>query len=293
MIILLSPYYIQILTLIGINIILVSSLNLVVGYTGLLHLGHAAFMSVGAYTAGILSVYLGIPFFPALLAGALLAALFGIILGLPNLKLRGDYLAIATLGFGEILRIIIINVDITGGPVGLRGIPQATNLWIVYGFVAITLVVLYRIIKSRVGRALLAIREDETAAEAMGINTTYFKIMAFSVAAFFAGTAGGLFAHYFRYINPNNFGFMRSIELLCMVILGGMGNLAGSVVGATVLTAAPEILRAYGDYRMIIYGSILVLMMLIRPQGIMGDSSAVRARPLSIVNLKKIFRPAR
>lgn len=287
--ILFSAYYIQILTLVGINIILVISLNLVVGYTGLLSIGHAAFMAVGAYTSGILSVHYGVPFFPALMAGAVMATLFGILLGLPNLKLRGDYLAIATLGFGEILRIILINMNITGGPVGLRGIPQSTNLLLVYVFVIITLVVFYRLIKSRIGRALIAIREDETAAEAMGINTTYYKIMSFAVAAFFAGIAGGLFAHYFRYINPNNFGFMRSIELLCMVVLGGMGNLIGSVVGAGVLTAVPEMLRAYGDYRMIIYGGLLVLMMLVRPQGLLGDSSAIKATSLPALQLKKYF----
>ncbi|EEG77336.1 branched-chain amino acid ABC transporter permease [Dethiobacter alkaliphilus] len=267
----LSAYYTQILTLVGINIILVASLNIVIGYTGLLSLGHAAFMSIGAYTASILTVYYDVPFFAALLAGALFASVFGIIIGLPTLKLRGDYLAIATLGFGEIVRIIIINMEITRGPLGLTGIPRHTSLWLVYLFVILSLLVFYRLKRSRVGRAMIAIREDETAAEAMGINTTYYKVTAFAVAAFFAGTAGGLFAHYFRYINPNNFGFMRSIEILVMVVLGGMGNMVGSVVGATVLTAAPEMLRAVADYRMLIYGAALVAMMLIRPQGLLGE----------------------
>ncbi|MCW3490116.1 branched-chain amino acid ABC transporter permease [Dethiobacter alkaliphilus] len=267
----LSAYYTQILTLVGINIILVASLNIVIGYTGLLSLGHAAFMAIGAYISAILTVVYDWPFFAALLMGALIASVFGIIIGLPTLKLRGDYLAIATLGFGEIVRIMIMNMDITGGTNGLRGIPRHTDLWLVYLFVILSLLVFYRLKRSRVGRAMIAIREDETAAEAMGINTTYYKVTAFAVAAFFAGTAGGLFAHYFRYISPNNFGFMRSIEILVMVVLGGMGNMVGSVVGATVLTAAPEMLRAVSDYRMLIYGGVLVAMMLIRPQGLLGE----------------------
>jgi len=248
-----------------------SSLNLITGFTGQLSIGHAAFVSVGAYASALATLKLGFPFFASLLCGGLVAAFFGILIGIPTLKLKGDYLAIATLGFGEIVRIVFLNLEITGGAVGLRGIPKDTTLtWVIIS-VIVTLFVLYRIIRSRVGRALIAIREDETAAESMGINTTYYKILAFGVGAFFAGLGGGLFSHYFRYIQPNSFGFLKSIEYLCMVVLGGLGNIWGSVIGAAALTAIPELLRASADYRQLFYGAILVIMMRIRPEGIMGE----------------------
>ncbi|MGI6327739.1 MAG: branched-chain amino acid ABC transporter permease [Dethiobacteria bacterium] len=266
-----SAYYLQIIILVGINIIMASSLNLITGFTGQLSIGHAAFMSVGAYASALVTLKLGLPFFVSLLCGGLVAAFFGILIGIPTLKLKGDYLAIATLGFGEIVRIVFLNLEITGGAVGLRGIPKDTTLaWVIIA-VLVTLFVLYRIIRSRVGRALIAIREDETAAESMGINTTYYKILAFGVGAFFAGLGGGLFSHYFRYIQPNSFGFLKSIEYLCMVVLGGLGNMWGSIIGAAALTAIPELLRASADYRQLFYGAILVLMMRLRPEGIMGE----------------------
>ena len=268
---LISAYYLQIIILVGINIIMASSLNLITGFTGQLSIGHAAFVSVGAYASALATLKLGFPFFASLLCGGLVAAFFGILIGIPTLKLKGDYLAIATLGFGEIVRIVFLNLEITGGAVGLRGIPKDTTLtWVIIS-VIVTLFVLYRIIRSRVGRALIAIREDETAAESMGINTTYYKILAFGVGAFFAGLGGGLFSHYFRYIQPNSFGFLKSIEYLCMVVLGGLGNIWGSVIGAAALTAIPELLRASADYRQLFYGAILVIMMRIRPEGIMGE----------------------
>lgn len=266
-----SAYYLQIIILVGINIIMASSLNLITGFTGQLSIGHAAFVSVGAYASALATLKLGFPFFASLLCGGLVAAFFGILIGIPTLKLKGDYLAIATLGFGEIVRIVFLNLEITGGAVGLRGIPKDTTLtWVIIS-VIVTLFVLYRIIRSRVGRALIAIREDETAAESMGINTTYYKILAFGVGAFFAGLGGGLFSHYFRYIQPNSFGFLKSIEYLCMVVLGGLGNMWGSIIGAAALTAIPEFLRASADYRQLFYGAILVIMMRLRPQGIMGE----------------------
>jgi branched-chain amino acid transport system permease protein len=269
--VLISAYYLQIIILVGINIIMASSLNLITGFTGQLSIGHAAFMSVGAYASALVTLKLGLPFFVSLLCGGLVAAFFGILIGIPTLKLKGDYLAIATLGFGEIVRIVFLNLEITGGAVGLRGIPKDTTLaWVIIA-VLVTLFVLYRIIRSRVGRALIAIREDETAAESMGINTTYYKILAFGVGAFFAGLGGGLFSHYFRYIQPNSFGFLKSIEYLCMVVLGGLGNMWGSIIGAAALTAIPELLRASADYRQLFYGAILVLMMRLRPEGIMGE----------------------
>ena len=272
-----SAYYLQIIILVGINIIMAASLNLITGFTGQLSIGHAAFMSIGAYASALVTLKMGFPFIASLLCGALVAGFFGILIGVPTLKLKGDYLAIATLGFGEIVRIVFLNLEITGGAVGLRGIPKITTLlWVVIS-VLLTLFCLNRILKSRVGRAFIAIREDETAAESMGINTTYYKIVSFGVGAFFAGLGGGLFSHYFQYIHPGSFGFLRSIEHLCMVVLGGLGNMWGSVIGAAALTAIPEFLRASADYRQLFYGAILVIMMRVRPQGLLGETSVSRS----------------
>lgn len=272
-----NPYYYGIFVIMGINIILAMSLNLVTGFTGQLHLGHAGFMAIGAYTAGLLAAKAGVGFTAAVLAAGLVAAVFGVIVGLPTLRLRGDYLAIATLGFGEIVRITILNLEITGGPFGLRGIPRLTNLPIVIIAVVITYVILYSLVRSRVGRALIAIREDEVAAEVMGIETTRFKVTAFALAAFFAGIAGGLFAFWFRFLSPGSFGFMLSIEMLSMVVLGGLGNLLGSVLGAGFITYLPEMLRtsapAIAQHRMVFYGALLVIAMILRPNGILGTSS--------------------
>ncbi|MGI5882797.1 MAG: branched-chain amino acid ABC transporter permease [Dethiobacteria bacterium] len=282
-----SAYYLQIIILVGINIIMAAGLNLIVGYTGQLSIGHAAFMSLGAYTSAIATLNLGLPFIVSLLIGALVAAFFGILIGIPTLRLKGDYLAIATLGFGEIVRIIFLNLKITGGAVGLRGIPKETTLLWVIAAALVTLYLLQRILNSRVGRALIAIREDETAAESMGINATYYKTLAFGVGAFFAGLGGGLFAHYFRYIHPNVFGFMRSIEQLCMVVLGGLGNMWGAILGAVALTAIPELLRAGAEYRLLVYGALLVLMMRARPQGLLGESEQ---GPNPLLRKPKIFQ---
>ncbi len=283
-----SAYYMQLIILIGINTIMAASLNLIIGYTGQLSIGHAAFMSIGAYASALLTVHFNIPFIASLLFGALVAALFGILIGIPTLKLKGDYLAIATLGFGEIVRIVCLNLELTGGAVGLRGIPKKTTLlWVIIAAL-ITIFILNRIINSRTGRALIAIREDETAAESMGINTTYYKIICFGVGAFFGGLGGGLLAHYMRYIHPNSFGFMRSIEHLCMVVLGGLGSMWGAFIGAALITVtpellryiadlaalfsiAPELLRSIADLRLLIYGAVLVIMMRVRPQGIIGQ----------------------
>lgn len=272
-----NPYYYGIFVLMGINMILAMSLNLVTGFTGQLHLGHAGFMAIGAYTAALLSVKSGVAFVPALLASGVVAALFGILVGLPTLRLRGDYLAIATLGFGEIVRITILNLDITGGPFGLRGIPRLTNLPIVILVAAIVFVILQSLVHSRIGRAFIAIREDEVAAEVMGIETTRMKVTAFALAAFFAGIAGGLFAFWFRFISPGSFGFMLSIEVLSMVVLGGLGNLLGSILGAGFITYLPELLRtsapAIAQHRLVFYGALLVIAMILRPNGLLGTSS--------------------
>lgn len=276
-------YYLQVLMVIGINIILAVSLNLISGFTGQLSLGHATFMGIGAYAATLLALKLDVPFLIAIIFGAATAAVFGFIIGMPTLRLKGDYLAIATLGFGEIMKNILLNLKITGGPMGLRGIPKVTNIYIVAAAVILVIFSLNRIMNSRVGKAFIAIREDELAAEAMGINTTNYKILAFTIGAFYAGIAGGLFAFLFRYINPNNFGFMKSIEILCMVVLGGMGNTAGALLGATILTILPEFLRSVSpvisQYRMVFYGLLLIIMMIVRPQGLLNDDSFKFLRP--------------
>ena len=271
-----NAYYLNIIVATSINIILALSLNLVTGYTGQLSLGHAAFMSIGAFTSGILMVNAGMHFLPAILFGALMAGLFGLLIGIPTLRLRGDYLAIATLGFGEIIRVVFLDLEITGGTMGLRGIPrQSQEVILIVMIVGVLLCFLSmrRLTQSRVGRALIAIREDEIAAEAMGVNTTRYKVVAFAVGAVFAGLAGGFYTIFYRYINPASFGFLRSIEILCMVVLGGMGNHVGAVVGASVLTIVPEVLRAASEYRQIFYGILLVVMMIVRPQGLISSDS--------------------
>ena len=271
----LSRYYTGIVMMVGINIILTASLNLTTGYLGQLALGHAGFMSVGAYGAALFTLYSGLPTgvsFPiALFIGGIVAALFGIAIGIPALRLKGDYLAIITLGFGEIIRVLITNVEFTGGAKGLRGIPRITNFAYVYIVVVITMIVLYTLLRSRQGRAIISIREDEIAAEASGINTTYYKLLAFTISAFFAGVAGGLYAHYLSVLDPANFDFNYSIEILVMVVLGGMGSLTGSVIAAIVLTILPELLRDFASARMLIYSILLVVMMIFRPTGLMGS----------------------
>ena len=260
----------------GINIILTVGLNLITGFTGQLSLGHATFMGLGAYAATLSYLKLQLPFGLAILMGALVASFFGFVIGIPTLRLKGDYLAIATLGFGEITRNVLLNMKITGGPMGLRGIPKVTNIYIVFISLGLLIFALNRIMNSRVGKSFIAIREDELAAEAMGINTTNIKILAFAVGAFYAGVAGGLYAFQVRYINPGNFAFMRSIEILCMVVLGGMGNTYGAILGAAILTVLPELLRSVSpvvsQYRMVIYGLLLVILMIVRPQGLLSQN---------------------
>ena len=270
-------YFLQVLTVIMINSILAVSLNLVTGYTGQLSLGHATFMGIGAYAATLLTLQLGFPFLASIILGAIVAAIFGFVIGVPTLRLKGDYLAIATLGFGEITKNILLNLEITGGPMGLRGIPKVTNIYIATTALILVIFSLNRIMNSRVGKSFIAIREDELAAEAMGINTAKFKIPAFTIGAFYAGIAGGLYAFLFRYINPKDFNFMNSIEILCMVVLGGMGNTYGAILGAFIITVLPELLRVVSpviaQYRMVLYGLLLVIMMIVKPQGIISGSS--------------------
>ena len=282
-----NPYHFQVLMLIGINIVLAVSLNLVNGFTGQFSIGHAGFMAVGAYTSAMFTLRLGKPLVAslsllpepvaqglalllALMAGGLVAAGAGWLVGLPSLRLRGDYLAIVTLGFGEIIRVLLLNIEAIGGARGLPGIPAYANFFWVYGSVVVVIVLSGRLAHSTHGRALFAIRDDEVAAEALGVDTTRYKVLAFVLGAFFAGVAGGLFAHFLSYLNPSSFTFLKSIEVIAMVVLGGMGSITGSVLAAIVLTLLPEVLRPVKDFRMVIYSLMLIILMITRPQGLMG-----------------------
>ena len=278
-----NSYYVRILMLCGINIMLAVSLNLVNGFTGQFSIGHAGFMAGGAYTSAILTMRTfhpmsgmpdwfahGIVLLAATLLGGGLAALAGLAVGLPSLRLRGDYLAIVTLGFGEIIRVIILNVDAIGGARGLSGVPVYTSFfWLALGVVCVVWVS-FNLLRSTHGRAMLAIREDEVAAEALGVPTTRYKVMAFVVSAFFAGVAGALYAHYDSYLNPSSFTFLRSIEIIAMIVLGGLGSISGAILAAIVLTILPEALRSVREYRMVIYAVLLIVLMITRPSGILG-----------------------
>lgn len=277
-------YITGIITLMCINIIMASSLNLINGITGQFSIGHAGFMAVGAYVSAILStsfrdqLHLGysatwqtfLPFVGLMIAGGLGAALLGFLIGLPTLRLKGDYLAIATLGFGEIIRVVILNIPKTGGAMGLTGIPKLTNFYVAEAVAVITVLIITNIVRSSHGRAMLSVREDEVAAEAMGINTTRYKVIAFTTGAFFAGVAGALFSHHLMFINPAAFNFMKSVESLVMVVLGGLGSITGSIFSAIVLTGLPELLRGVAQYRMVLYSFLLIVLMLTRPQGLLG-----------------------
>ena len=271
---LISMQYQGIIITIGIYVLLAASLNLTTGVLGELVLGHAGFMSIGAYTAALFTLHMDLPGmveFPlALLVGGGLAAVFGVFIGMPALRLRGDYLAIVTLGFGEIIRVVIQNLTITGGGRGLYGIDEYTTFPWVFWIAALSVAVMYSMIGTRQGRAILSLRENEIAAEAVGVPSTRYKVLAFTLSSFFAGVAGGLYAHYITVLDPATFDFNMSIEILVMVVLGGMGSFTGSVLAAVVLTLLPELHRDLADYRMLIYSVVLVLMMILRPQGLLG-----------------------
>lgn len=275
-----SNYINKIIMLIGINIILAVSLNLATGYLGQLPLGHAGFMAVGAYASAIFMKATALPLFLSLplglMIGGVFAAIFGFLIGIPALRLKGDYLAIITLGFGEIIRVILLNIDsvigfdLTYGASSLKSIPKTTTFLDTFICVFLACYIIHTMLKSRHGRAVLSIRENEIAAESCGIKTTYYKTMAFVMSAFFAGVAGSLYAGNIGILNPSSFGFMKSIEILVMVVLGGMGSMIGSVIAATVLTALPEFLRAFSDYRMVLYSLLLIGVMIFKPTGLMG-----------------------
>src|SRR5918911_1600557 len=283
-----GAYPADILMLIFVNIILAVSLNLINGFTGQFSIGHIGFMAIGAYSSAYLTVYYtqgleqklagmvgadaaaAIIFVLVILAGALAAALAGLIVGIPSLRLRGDYLAIVTLGFAEIIRIVILNIDVVGGATGFS-VPGYSNFIWVGGLAVISIVVVRNIVRSDVGRALVSIREDELASEAMGINTTRYKVLAFVISSSFAGIAGVLFGHYTQFLSTNDFTFIRSFEIIIMVVLGGMGSITGSILGALVITILPELLRGFSEWRLVIYSALLILIMLTRPQGVLGQ----------------------
>jgi branched-chain amino acid transport system permease protein len=260
------------------TIIMVASLNLVVGFMGEFSLGHAGFVSVGAYTSAIVSSALagkGLPdfflFLTALMAGGAMAGVTGVLVGIPALRLRGDYLAIVTVAFAEIIRVCFCNFPITGGGKTMSGILKLSDFYWCYWIMAACVAVMYMYVRSRFGRTVKAIREDYIAAAASGINVTYYKVMTFTVAAFFAGVGGGIYAHYMTAMIPTNFNFMYSAELLSEVIIGGTGSLTGSILGAAFLSSLPEMTRQFSKYRMLVYSIILVMVMIFRPGGIFGS----------------------
>jgi branched-chain amino acid transport system permease protein len=280
----LSPSQTIILIIASVNVILAVSLNVVNGFTGQFSLGHAGFMAIGAYTAAkITTAMVGmqivglsavvsdqVVFLLALVAGMIMAGVMGLVVGLPSLRLRGDYLAIVTLGFNEIIRVIIENTKFLGEATGISGLPRLTTItWVGMGALA-TVAMARRLVGSSHGRALLSIREDEIAAEAMGVDTTGYKVRAFVISSAFAGLAGGLLVHLIQLCTPRSFTFVKSIEVVAMVVLGGMGSVTGSVVAALTLTFALEALRGVQQYRMVMYAFLLIVLMLTRPSGIFG-----------------------
>ena len=288
-----NPYYARIVNLIGINITLAVSLNLINGLAGQFSIGHAGFMAVGGYTATYLTVYHGdqiarllgstladgvgasVVMIASLIAGASAAALAGLVVGIPSLRLKGDYLAIVTLGFGEIIRVLILNIPAVGGATGFTDAIPITNFFWIFSMAIMTIAIVRNITTSTFGQALAAVRGDEIAAEAVGINTTRCKVLAFVISAALAGVAGGLSGQLFANpLNPQNLNFVKSIEVIVMIVLGGIGSITGAVFGATTLTILPEALRTFDQQfpglRMVIYALLLILLMIFRPQGLLG-----------------------
>lgn len=283
-----NSYFLHVAISIGVYILLSLSLNLVTGYAGQLCLGHAAFYGIGAYVGALLMLNLHVNFFLAMIASAAVTGLFGLLLGLPTLRLKGDYLAIVTLGFGEIVRLVFVNwADVTRGPMGLPGIPcpsvfgleisgRTAFYYLVLILVAADLIFMRRLINSGIGMAMQTVKADEIAAESIGIYPIKYKLMAFVIASAMAGVAGCYYASYISYISPSTFVYNTSVTILAMVVLGGLGSIAGSVIGAAILTLIPEMLRFLSDYRMLIFGALMVIMMIYKPEGFWGVSRRVK-----------------
>jgi len=282
-----NRYYLGVAIDIAINIVLAVSLNLINGHTGQFSLGHAGFMAVGAYITAKFALLLQ-PALPAwaqplifaggLVLGGLMAAIVGFAVGVPTLQLRGDYLAIVTLGFGEIIRVFFQTKEFFGAATGLSAIPNWTSFAWAWGIAAVTVYVVASIVNSTYGRGFIAVHDDEVAASAMGINPVRYKVIAFVVGAFFAGVAGGLYAHHKQFISPSGFDFMKSIDIVVMVILGGMGRTVGVIIAAALLTILPEALREFAEYRMIIYSLLIIAIMMLRPQGLFTFGKLAEAK---------------
>lgn len=265
-----NPFYMMTLILVCIYIILAVSQNVITGFTGQLALGHAGFMAIGAYMSALVVVKMQGPLVVGILFGALMAAAAGMLIGIPTLRLRGDYLAIATLGLGEIVRITFLNMDYLGGATGFS-VPKTVDWTWAFWLMVISVFLMSNFINSSHGRACISVRENEIAAEAMGINTTKYKVMAFTVGAFFAGLAGAVYANYMYLIHPGTFSFLKSFEILAMVVLGGLGSITGSIVGAGILTIISAALAKYPEFRMVIIALIMIILMVYRPNGLMGN----------------------
>ncbi|SHI96731.1 branched-chain amino acid ABC transporter permease [Lutispora thermophila] len=263
-------YITGILTLAGINLMAVLGLSLLTGFTGMFSFGHAGFMAIGGYTSAMMTVKFGLPFIPALLIGGLVAALVSSVIGKLTLNLKGDYFCIATLGFGEAIRLILDNVQYFGGARGWPGIPHHTNLLNVVIINIVAIFILANIVRSKHGRNMIAVREEELASQIVGINVFRYKLISLMISAAYAGIAGGLMAHYMTFLQPKMFSLTKSTELTIIVIFGGLGSISGSVLGALVLTSLPEILRAFSNWRLVIYGLAVVIIMITRPSGLMG-----------------------
>lgn len=273
---LLNQYYQINLTSMCINIILAVSLNLINGFTGQLSLGHAGFMAMGAYASVIMTQMWDQPFILGLLAACVVAGLGGFIIGVPTLRLKGDYLAIATLALGEIIRVTLQNIDYVNGPAGILGITKMTTWPWLFGATVFTIVVVVNLINSSYGRAIISVREDEVASELMGVNTTKYKVIAFVIGAMFAGLAGAMYAHFFYIIKPETFNFLKSFDILVMVVLGGLGSTTGAIIAAIFITILTAALQSFPAVRMILYALILIIVMVYRPQGLMGNKELSR-----------------
>lgn len=279
-----NEYIVGILTLAGINLMTVLGLSLLTGFTGLFSFGHAGFMAIGGYATAMMTVNFGWPFIPALMVGGLAAALVSAFIGKLTLNLKGDYFCIATLGFGEAIRLILDNVQVFGGARGWPGIPNYTSIWNVIGINIIAIIVLANLIRSRHGRNMIAVREEELASQIIGINVFKYKLTSLMISASYAGIAGGLMGHYMTFLQPKMFSLAKSTEMTIIVIFGGLGSLSGSVLGALVLTSLPEILRAFSQWRLVCYGLAVIFIMISRPEGLMGGYE------LTPSSMKKLFR---
>ncbi|MBA1336683.1 MAG: Branched-chain amino acid transport system permease protein LivM [Firmicutes bacterium] len=277
-------FYIKgILILSGINLMAVLGLSLLTGFTGLFSFGHAGFMAIGAYVTAMMTIKFHLPFIPSLLIGAMGAALASLFIGRLTLNLKGDYFCIATLGFGEAIRLILDNVQYFGGARGWPGIPMYTNLTNVVILDIIGIAILVNLIRSRHGRNMKAIREEEMASQTIGINVFRYKMIALAISAAFAGVAGGMLGHYLGFLQPKMFQLIKSTELTIIVIFGGLGSISGSVIGALVLTSLPELLRTFAKWRLVVYGVAVVFIMITRPQGLMGGYE------ITAGNIKKLI----